>query len=393
MNSIMKVVYYSYPFFADCDFPLVKALQNKGVDVYYYMPIPRNFLRSSILEFKKPQKKLGLIKASQIEEMQVYKDCLDLNRLFFISGYRTYKYWIPSWILWIYALWHIKRLKADIIHIDWQFNNNLFEKFLFKFNLGKKRIMTVHDPIMHSGQPNALIEEKKRILSFKWAEHLILLNKVQTDAFANLYKISKTCISYSRLGIYNSIKNIEPVKLGVAKGYILFFGSIIPYKGLEYLLEAMVKVHERCPNLKLIIAGGGELYFDISSYKELDYIEWRHRYIGITELAGLLEQTMFVVCPYKDATQSGVIQTAFSMGVPVVATNVGALKDSVIDGETGKLVPPCDVEALADAIFSLFNDKELQKRMRSCIRELAGDDGGWNTIAEDYIHIYSDVLS
>ena len=388
----MRIVYYSYPFFADCDFPLIKTLQDKGIDVHYYMPLPRKFQRSSILEFREPIKKMGFVKASNLEDMQIYKDCIDLNRFYFIKGFPINKFWLPSWILWIYTLWHIKKKHADIVHIDWQFNNNHFEKFLFKFNLGKKKVMTVHDPIMHSGQPNAANEEKKRIQSFKWADNYILLNRVQTVEFLTKYSIDERNVFFSKLPNYNSISKIQPLPSSIEGNYILFFGSIVPYKGLELLLDAMIEVHNVCPSLKLLVAGGGGIYFDISKYDSLDYIVWRHRYIGIGELAGLLKGAQFAVCPYKDATQSGVVHTAFSMGIPVIASDVGALAEDIKDGINGYLVTPCNIEQLASAIIKLATNENLLKKMRYNICNNIKGDRKNLVVADEYIDVYNHLI-
>lgn len=387
----MKVIYYSYPFFADCDFPLVKALQNKGVEVFYYMPLHRNFQRSSILEFKRPIRKMRFVKASKMDEMQVYKDCLDLDHLYFIQGFPKNIYWIPSWLLWFFVLLHMKSKRADIIHIDWQFKS-AFENFIFKFVLGKKKVMTVHDPIMHSGQPDAEKEEMLRIRSFHWADHFILLNKLQTDEFMMKYSIPANKISYGNLCRYDSIKKVTPQKTNVQGNYILFFGSIIPYKGLEYLLKAMIMVHVQCPNLKLVIAGNGELYFDASPYYDLDYIIWKHRYIGISELAGLLKDALFVVCPYKDATQSGVVHTAFSMGKPVIATNVGTLSSDIIHDINGKLVSTCNVNELAKAIICLAQNDHLLNGLCKNIEEFNRRDDSSLIVADEYMEVYRLLL-
>lgn len=387
----MKVIYYSYPFFADCDFPLIKALQDKGIDVHYYMPLPRNFQRASILEFEKPLRGTGFVKASKMKEMQVYKNCIDLDRLYFLKGFPRSPYWIPSWCLWIYALFHMKRKKADIVHIDWQFNNYPFEKLLFSFSLGKKKVMTVHDPIMHSGQPNFLLEEKRRVISFRWADHFILLNRLQASAFMEKYSVPERKISYSRLPNYDSISKILPSKIDLNFEYILFFGQIIPYKGLEYLLDAMIKVHEILPSLKLIVAGRGDIYFDMSKYRDLDYIIWFNHYIGIRELAGLLEKTKFVVCPYKEATQSGVVHTAFAMGTPVIASNVGTLSSDVVDGQNGIIVPPCSVPHLADAIVGLYRDNNRLLYMKDFIVKCNAKNLSRDKVSEEYCEIYNHV--
>ena len=170
---------------------------------------------------------------------------------------------------------------------------------------------------------------------------------------------------------------------------ILFFGLISPYKGLEYLCKAMVKVHEVFSNVKLTIAGGGKIYFDFSLYRQLDYIEVRNHYIGMKELASLLNRSSFVVCPYKDATQSGVIMTSFAMQCPVIASNVGALKEQIEDGKTGILVPACNVDALSNAIIELIKNPALLQKMKNNIKEInTSGINSWKIIADNYLSVY-----
>lgn len=136
----------------------------------------------------------------------------------------------------------------------------------------------------------------------------------------------------------------------------------------------------------LTIAGGGRMYFDYSPYECLKYIKLINRYIPTEELAGLLQQCDFTVCPYTDATQSGVIMTSFTMSKPVVATNVGALGEMIEDGKTGVLIPPKDTEALADAMISLLNDENRLKQMSETISTTYhSGDWDWNNIAKKYL--------
>jgi len=141
-----------------------------------------------------------------------------------------------------------------------------------------------------------------------------------------------------------------------------------------------------------VVAGGGKYYFDISPFQGLNYIQFRNRYISIAELSGLLRDCEFGVCPYKDATQSGVVQTAFTLGVPMVVTDVGALADAVWDGKTGIVVKPCDADALAVGICRLLEDDRLLESMRNNIDSEWKPNMGWRSIAEDYIKCYQSKI-
>lgn len=383
----MKVVYFSKSFFADCDFPLVKELQRQGVDVRYYIPISYGFKNSSILEFKKPWTKWGIYKASRMEDMRIYRDCIDLNRLYFISGYKENKYNPLSWLLWLVAIIHIWIQRADVMHITWHLCS--FERLFLCIPFRGRKVMTIHDPIQHSNTKNYAMHERARIRCFQWSNSFILLNSIQADEFCTRYNINRERISISRLGAYNSISDFAVPNDKINKPYIIYFGLISPYKGLEYLLEAMLEVHKSHPETCLLIAGKGELYFDVSSYKELDYIIWENRYIGVSELVGYVRHSLFAVCPYKDATQSGVVQTAFALNTPVLATNVGNLPRAVDDEKFGKIVPPCDSEALGRAInYLLDNPIEIEEKRKN-IMNIWMPSMSWTSIALDYIKVYS----
>lgn len=151
----------------------------------------------------------------------------------------------------------------------------------------------------------------------------------------------------------------------------------------------MVKVKEQVPDVTLTIAGGGKIYFDISPYQNLDWVKVVNRYVGMEELAGLLQNCALSVCPYTDATQSGVIMTSYSLCKPVVATNVGGLGEMVEDGKTGILVPPKDVAELSDAIIALLKDDAKRENMADNIRnDYFVGDKSWKVIAEKYIEFY-----
>lgn len=115
----------------------------------------------------------------------------------------------------------------------------------------------------------------------------------------------------------------------------------------------MLKVHSVVPDLTCVIAGKGDLYFNFEPFKKYDFIRLENRFISSEELSWLIENSLFVICPYKDATQSGVVSSAFAMLKPVLATNVGGLGESVLDEVTGRLVPPNNPDLLALTICDM----------------------------------------
>jgi glycosyltransferase involved in cell wall biosynthesis len=175
---------------------------------------------------------------------------------------------------------------------------------------------------------------------------------------------------------------------------ILFFGRIWKYKGLEYLIKAEPMITKEVPDAKIIIAGTGE---DFKKYEEMmanrdNFIVYNYR-IPYKEGAELFQRCSVVALPYIDASQSGVIPTAYGFKRPVVVTNVGSIPEIVDDGVTGFIVPPRNTEALADAIVKLLKDKDLRKQMGENAYKKLKTDLSWdNNIADKTIEIYKKAI-
>lgn len=142
------------------------------------------------------------------------------------------------------------------------------------------------------------------------------------------------------------------------KKVILFFGYVRPYKGLKYLVSAMPAVAQR-HDAALVVAG--EFYEPFEPYNRLvrelgvaGRVRLVDRYIPNGEVRAYFALADVLVCPYTEATQSGIIQAALGFAIPVVATRVGGLPDSVSDPQTGRLVDPRDSAQLAVAISAVL---------------------------------------
>ena len=166
--------------------------------------------------------------------------------------------------------------------------------------------------------------------------------------------------------------------------YILFFGFIRGYKGLDLLFDAMADSRIKEMDIKLIVAG--EFYGDPKPY--MDQIER----LGIADRVVLCTDFIpdsqvnryFCACdlvtqPYKSATQSGVTQIAFHFEKPMLVTDVGGLAEIVPDGKIGYVVQP-DVKQIADAIVRYY-DENKEDAFTSAARE-EKKKYGWDKMTE-----------
>lgn len=146
--------------------------------------------------------------------------------------------------------------------------------------------------------------------------------------------------------------------------YLLFFGFIRKYKGLDLLIEAFADERLRNKKLKLIIAG--EFYEDDTPYRELvkkfsleNDVIFFDRFINDNEVAAFFSSADLIVQPYRSATQSGVTQIAYHFEKPMLVTDVGGLREIVPDHKCGYVVAP-DPSAIFNAIsdYFFYNRKE-----------------------------------
>jgi D-inositol-3-phosphate glycosyltransferase len=159
------------------------------------------------------------------------------------------------------------------------------------------------------------------------------------------------------------VKRIEAIRilnLEQDDSYLLFFGFIRAYKGLDLLIEAFADPRLRNRKLKLIIAG--EFYENDTPYRELiksynleNEIILFNRFIKDDEVSLLFSVADIVVQPYKTATQSGVTQIAYHFEKPMLVTDVGGLSEIVTAGKCGYVVKP-EPGYIADAIVDYFEN-------------------------------------
>jgi glycosyltransferase involved in cell wall biosynthesis len=140
--------------------------------------------------------------------------------------------------------------------------------------------------------------------------------------------------------------------------YVLFFGFIRAYKGLDILLEAMADPRVTALPVKLIIAG--EFYEDAAPYEALikkHHLESRlvraTDFIPNEQVANYFSAADMVIQPYKNATQSGVSQVAYHFGRPMLVTDVGGLAELIPHGVVGYVVPPT-ASAIANALVDFY---------------------------------------
>lgn len=386
----MKLLYITSTSFIDGDFPLVKHLVEKGIDVYLFIHVRSNCMKSTLLNLKKPYTKSGIFDSSIYGEgIDKFKSYLGIDKINIINTISSTC--LKEKINICRAEDRmIRQIAPDVIHFIGL--PELYEiPITFKYH--KKIVVTIHDPVPHAINNRTKKLRLVRLMTNWVIRRFILLNSLMTEEFCKYYTIKKNRIRYSQLGNYEILK-LFGKEVSSKKKTILFFGRISEYKGIEYLMEAYSRIMSLYPESRLIVAGGGDYYFDISAYQNKPQIEIINRYIDMNEMGKLFKNCEFVVCPYVSATQSGVVVSAFAVNKPVIVTNVGGLPSMVVEGKTGMIVPPKDSKALGDAMSYLLSNPQIIESMSRHIQSdaLKGDNS-WGNIADNTIKIYKEVAN
>jgi D-inositol-3-phosphate glycosyltransferase len=303
--------------------------------------------------------------------------------------------------------------KPKIFHILW---NNKFELFdrtllmIFYKLLGKEIVLTVHN--VNAGRRDSkdtLVNRLTLRIQYRLADHIFVHTKKMKSELMEEFGVQQARVTAIPFGINNSVPNTSLTssearqKLGIRpdEKTILFFGNINPYKGLEYIVAAFQQLVSRHADYRLFIVGrpnNCESYW--ASVREASRVEAekgritiRADYVPDEETELYFKAADVFVLPYRHIYQSGVLFLGYSFGLPVIAADVGALKDEIVEGKTGFVFKPEDPVDLAAAIERYFSSDlfaNLSGR-RHGIRNFALEQHSWDEVGRLTMKVYSNL--
>ncbi|MBN2459188.1 glycosyltransferase family 4 protein [Candidatus Woesearchaeota archaeon] len=286
----------------------------------------------------------------------------------------------------------IRQVDPDIIHFV---DNHPWYLALLKPFESKKLFVTRHEVTPHLGE---LIRGKMTIyvnkVLDKKATKVIVLGEKLKQELVDRYRVPADKILVFLMGDFTFYLQWKKKGVREEPHTILFFGRILKYKGLDVLLKAVPLAKKHIPDLKVIVAGEG----DLTPYKELitrdieKNLEITNKYIHEKEVPEYFQRSAIIVMPYRDASSSGIVPIAYAFKKALICSDVGALHEFIDDGKTGLLVKPEDPKALAKAIVALLKDKRKRQALgqngyRKMMAELS-----WRSIASKLTKEYAQAL-
>ncbi len=204
--------------------------------------------------------------------------------------------------------------------------------FLWRFR-NKKLAYIIHDPVAHTGEERGRIDKLNQIY-FPYINRFFTYSEFAANLFKQNYPKYERLVQAFKMPIYHSL-NIGAGEKKEAKSKVVFFGRISPYKGVELFYDAAAKLAPQYPDTDFVIAGKTIEDYHPSFLEKNPHqnIVIKNKFIDLEELYDLMADASFCVLPYLDATQSGVIMTAYAFNLPVLVSDCEGLLEYCFDAD------------------------------------------------------------
>jgi glycosyltransferase involved in cell wall biosynthesis len=304
--------------------------------------------------------------------------------------------------------------RTKVMHILWNNKVEWFDRtilMLYYKMVGKKVVLTAHNVNQaRRDSKDSWLNRTTLKAQYHLCDHIFVHTKKMKDELCGDFGVAEDAVTVIRYPINNAFPDTELTpadakrRLGLElhEQAILFFGRLVPYKGIEHLLEAVRLLLDKRPDYRLIIAGEPkkvaekylkEIQSALHRLFDLGQVILKAEFIADHDLELYFKAADVMVLPYKEIFQSGVLFLAYSFGLPVVATDVGSFREEIIDGNTGFLCrpgEPADIAAALERYFAsgLYEDLSLRRRE---IKDFVLSNHSWEAVADLICRAYSQL--
>ena len=230
---------------------------------------------------------------------------------------------------------------------------------------------------------------------------IVTVSKYSCRKIVQLYGVEEAKIRIVSNGVdpekFKPSRDSEKIKHKIGaddRQCVLFVGNLVPRKGLHFLIEAAKYVVKEDGEVKFIVAGEGPLKNNLIWYAKTQRVLGNFIFLGnVPEdmLPALYNCSDLVVLPSIQEGQGITLLEAQATAKPVIAFDVGAVSEVVVNKKTGLLTKPNSYE-LANAILSLLSDRSLREKMGKCGRKFVCNNFSWDSCAQKMLHVYHEAL-
>jgi len=305
-------------------------------------------------------------------------------------------------------LWYryfLAALRPDIIHVQHPLERATYVRMVQHYEGWRQPlIVTAHSLF---GEHDAATIDTRMAPNLRGADRVIAVSghvaeqAIQLGVDAHCVAVIRSGVDLERFAVRDRAAARRALHVDHARRLVLFVGNLEPRKQVDVLLRAMVEIRRRVPLAELIIVGTGDsagaqdqtallmrLVRDLALSESV-------RFVGRVEDGQLLDYyaaaDVFAL-PSSSEAQGIVALEAMASGLPVVASAVGGLLDTIEEARTGHLVPSGDVAALARGVLLLLEDEPHRQKIAAAARQSVERNFSWAKSIAATIDVYRDVL-
>jgi glycosyltransferase involved in cell wall biosynthesis len=304
--------------------------------------------------------------------------------------------------------------KPKVFHILWNNKFALLDRtllMLYYRALGKSVALTVHNVNAGWRDTNdSTVNQLTLRIQYHLCDHLFVHTEQMRRELKRYFAVPDAKISLIPFGVNESVPKSgltrlnarERLGLGESEKVLLFFGNIAPYKGLEFLIEAMGRLVLNDPSYRLVIAGRPKdcaSYWDeiqqrIARLRLGQYLIQRTEWVPDEDTEIYFKAADVLVLPYTYIFQSGVLFLAYGFGLPVIASDAGSMREFVLEGKTGFVFRRRSAADLVRQIENYFSHELYRKldQRRQEIEDFAKDNYSWTEVGDITRTVYRNLL-
>jgi len=321
-----------------------------------------------------------------------------------MNGFTRTKVQLPFFIISeiIHTLKILMISKPDLIHAHWSLPQGL-TGIICKKILGVSCITTVHGSDVHGLQSpmlkalNRVVIKNSNICTANSKTSAKMVSDIAGRKDTQVVPMGVDTNLFSR-----SIKvDVIKKKYGIDGDVLLFVGRLIRVKGVYYLIKALPEVLKQHPKTKLLIVGSGsekgrliQLCSELAIINRVVFINevLQEDLIPLYSMANILVLPSIIDVTGETEGLGVVLLEAMACRVPVIGSDVGGIRDIIIDGETGLLSKQKNSDSLAEKIIQLLSDKQLRKKVIKNGFKLVKEKFTWEAISDGFLNIYMEVI-
>lgn len=392
----MKIAVISFSFF-ESSIPLAKHIAEHE-DVTLFCLFSRNHLNPPLMDIRNMvQGAYGVIDHESSKRIlpenivnYLYDSTLSINLVIYSNGFYDFNT--------INKLANIlNRGGYDVVHFIGHHIS------LFQLHLSIRSKVIIHT--LHEGNVKRLRENRllknflvKRLYSYLGAGRISLIfhSEPVRREFLSLYKqVESVNTRVIPFGLFEIYKYVKPAtNFGIPKNQFifLFFGYILPYKGVDLLLEA-ARIIEMSFNtqIKFVIAGkdGIGIHADEISTNVMII----DKFLSEAEIVELIKKSDCIIMPYRSMSQSGIPNVSYCFTKPILASNLEMMRSLIQDSTNGFLFETGMVDELVKKILSIWEDRETLEFVKFRISKGDTNILDWNTISNNTLNFYNQIFN